>query len=184
MSKGRQRFYWGPFISRDRLLEWPEILRDISFRCTSMALFCVGTYVISVAFSELFGKSWRVLSIMSVVGFSMGCTYCCILLLGYRRSTMWHFKRQQGDRWLYAMQEHRVEWLSQREQLLLGSIAALCEDFEKEKVKLEEIREERMAQERATGYLRGLQEAPAMVAYHANPRNRLRAVPGSGEESA
>ncbi len=73
--------------------------------------------------------------------------------------------------------------LMEREELLTHNIAELNNRFEEEKKALQEIREERMAQERMMGFVEGLQKSPAMKAYLANPRNRLRVVPSPAEHA-
>ncbi|MYS78170.1 hypothetical protein GTY88_48295 [Streptomyces sp. SID5926] len=105
-------------------------------------------------------------------------------LLAYGRATVTHVKAREADDWISAVHEFRIEHLTEREAYLTNSIAGLNERFEQEKAALQEVRDERMAEERMLGFLDGLKKYPQMYAHHANPKNRLRVVRDEEEESA
>lgn len=128
------------------------------------------------------GQAWSLFwpaATASAVLFVVG-----VCIARYLSSAEWYSKMHEGDQWLHAVKASRVEYLASRELELDQRIAALREDFEAEKAALEELREERIAEERMAGYVRGLIESSALKAYHANPRNRLRVVSEPDEESA
>ncbi|MCX4578152.1 hypothetical protein OHB41_34180 [Streptomyces sp. NBC_01571] len=95
-----------------------------------------------------------------------------------------YYKMLQGDLWVYAVKRARADYLAARQTELELHIADLRADFAAEKAALEDLREERIAQERMAGFIDGVSKSPEMMAYLSNPRNRLRIVPDSEEKSA
>lgn len=184
MSTGRHRGrrHWGVLPHTGRSLDFlPQDIAVISLRCFATGIFAVGLAGVLAMATDREGLNllvWAAVAAAAVL-FAVG-----VGLSSYGSSTRRYVKTQKGDEWLRAVQEHRVERMTQREQFLMDSIAELREDFEAEKAALREIREERIAEERMVGFLRGIREAPAMRAHLANPRNRLRVVPDCDEESA
>jgi hypothetical protein len=102
----------------------------------------------------------------------------------YIGSAVRYSKMLEGDSWLDEVKRYRVDRLTAREAELELRLAILRSDFAAEKAALEEVREERIAQERMAGFVEGLSKSPSVMAFLANPRNRLRVVPDPDEESA
>lgn len=105
-------------------------------------------------------------------------------LLRYVKVTLRYLKMHQADEWIHAVSVHRIDRLLKREEELANSITELSARFERDKAALEEIREERLAQERMMAFVKGLQKSPDMQAYLANPRNRLHIVPDLDDDSS
>lgn len=185
MTRGRHggKRYWGILYRTGRNpRNLPYDIQTLAFRIggTGAYLAALAGIVLMVSnpegrASSLAYNALPVATALIVAGLVVG---------RYRKSAFRYSRIQEADRWIQAVYMHRVVWLMRREKAILCGIEGLQDRFEAEKAALQEVREERMAQERMVGFIKGLQESPAMMAYLDNPRNRLRVVRDPGEQSA